>query len=143
MRNLIAHVEAQPVYVESLDPEPDDVQKIILNSRVVGIEFGHVLCEGKRIIPSVPCIPALLQRPFVDHVPVGIFRCPTLLHNVLPHGMVNSGMVEHRIQHDSDAHGVSFIHQRAKVIVGTKLRIHLFIIPGVVLVITASLKYRI
>ena len=143
MRNFVPHVKAKSVNVKGLDPESDDIKKVLLNRRVVGVELWHVLSKGKRIVSAVSCVASMLNRPLVYHVPVGVFRFLSLFLDVQPHGVICACVVENRIQHHSYSGCMCLVYQGPKVLVGAKVRIHLPVISGVVFVVTVGLKYGI
>ncbi len=140
LRQKIAHVQAQPVDIKGVDPEAHRVHEIVLYVLIFqteldkfGMSFPVFIVEPvviAGISPKVDVEPEAVvgPLPFFQHFPEGRER--------------PAHMVEHPVQHHTDACRVQLFHESGKFLIGAQTPVHLIKIHRIVAV-PLALKERV
>ena len=138
--DLVSHVKADPVDVVFPDPVLTHPAEVLDHFLVVCIEFGHPVCEGKGIEPSVPGVPCLPDLgPVLHHEPFRIGgRSPFFLY-IQPGREFPPAVVEHSVHHDADPPVVGLGDEPPHDPVVPKGRIDLRVVRSVIFMVRLRL----
>ena len=133
--HLVGHVQPPAVYVVFAHPVRADGAEIVAQRGIGGVGLGHLRHVGKTGVAR-----RLALRGEAHVLRQGIVVPPerrslAAPQHVLKEGMAPTGVVEHAVDDDAQAHAVRLVHQRAELRVRAHAGIDVEVVQQVVFVI--------
>ncbi len=131
-RQAVGDIEAQTVDLEGIDPAADAVEQMLHDRGVLQVELDQLEMPLPALVPEAVVVVGIAIE--IDVEPVLIGGVPFVPAHVLERPETAPDMVEHTVQHDTDAAFVQMAANGGEVIVGAEAAVDQAIVTRVVAV---------
>lgn len=121
MIDLIGHIQPPAVYTDLLDPILRNLQQVGLHFMIGGVELRHIAIEAERIVRGNTV--NNLSRKRIHMEPVAVDGEFAFFQNILKWRKFVTAVVEHGVQHDTDATFVAFFYDLLQQLIIAEMRV--------------------